>query len=378
MAAFNQHIQIWEKDNIVSGFEPENQLEEPFVNYSFPTKVSLANFLREIENTNTSVLVRSNREVNELSAFCEENKIYYTSEQDGDFYRTTVVREFYQLLKRFTHPNVWNNRYLLHLSSYGERSLTVAKVLSEFDSDKMYIRQLLADKDQVLKSFEKQFRENPVFEVLQEVIRTIDPAKVYAERFIAEKSAAEKDDTYFINQARILRKEYQLNLDHLIYLLKEEFKATVPTLSNLLYTLELKMNTDKSVTKLSVNEPGIARLSIMTVHKAKGLEFDYVFLPHTDRSFNSYSKVDVVINQDSIGYKAFISKGRIYKNDIYQSLRSDEIIEEAGEETRLLYVALTRAKKGVYVDAPAYSHSKTARNWGDLIAKGFESTAAAH
>ncbi|TMN23222.1 UvrD-helicase domain-containing protein [Lentibacillus cibarius] len=362
------------KDYLIDGFEPEKQLDKPVVNQTFQTNASLINYLRKVENTDTAVLVRSNREVNELSALCEENNIFYTADRDGDFYRTIAVREFYQLLKRFTHPKVWNNRYMLHLSSYGERSLPVADVLSGFNADKMYIRQLLTDKDQLLEPFEEQFKNKPVFEVLQEIVQTINPAKVYAERFISDKSVTgtEKDAKYYLEQARTLSHEYQLNLDHLIYLLKEESRGTVPTLSKLLNILSLKMTTDKSITKLTSTEPGNARLSIMTVHKAKGLDFDYVFLPYTERSFNSYSKTDVVTSGNAIGYKTFISKGKTYKNDVYKSLRTDEIFEEAGEETRLLYVALTRAKKGVYLDAPDYSHSQTATRWGDLIAKGLE------
>ncbi|WP_174612911.1 UvrD-helicase domain-containing protein [Virgibacillus ihumii] len=365
-----------EKDYLLSGFESKNQLDIPLVKHSFPTKVSLINFLREIESTNTAVLVRSNREVNELSSFCEENKIYFTSDQDGDFYRINVVREFYQLIKRFTHPNVWSNRYLLHLSSYGERDLEIANIVSEFDSDRMYIKQLLENKDWTLNQFANQFQEEPVFEVLQKIIRAINPAKVYAERFIAEKPINSFRNEVYISQAKTLRDEYQLNLDHLIYLLKEEFKGTIPSLGKILRVLELKMNTDKTVTKLTTSGPDSARLSIMTVHKAKGLEFDYVFLPYTDRGFKSYLKTDVVINQKSIGYRAFILKGKIFKNDIYNLLRHEEIVEEVGEETRLLYVALTRAKKGVYFKAPENSHSVTAKKWGDLIAKGLESTTA--
>lgn len=107
----------------------------------------------------------------------------------------------------------------------------------------------------------------------------------------------------------------------------------------------------------------------MTVHKAKGLEFEQVFLPFTDQKFHSSSIADVILNGEKIGYHVSLGKGRKYQNDIYQTQRKLEQIEEIGEEARLLYVALTRAKKRVYVDAPNVSNNQNVRNWGDLIAK---------
>ncbi len=72
---------------------------------------------------------------------------------------------------------------------------------------------------------------------------------------------------------------------------------------------------------------------IMTVHSAKGLEFDYVFLPYlVARSFPSDQRRDPIeIPEDLI--KEVLPKGDFHIQ----------------EERRLFYVALTRAKKGIFL-----------------------------
>ncbi|MEA2056932.1 MAG: ATP-dependent helicase [Patescibacteria group bacterium] len=74
------------------------------------------------------------------------------------------------------------------------------------------------------------------------------------------------------------------------------------------------------------------RVSLLTMHAAKGLEFDWVYL---------------------IGFE----EGQIpfIKNDGFKRLSEKDLIEE---EKRLLYVAMTRAKKGLFLLKPAYRWKK--------------------
>ncbi|KUK64028.1 MAG: hypothetical protein XD85_0655 [Parcubacteria bacterium 34_609] len=74
-------------------------------------------------------------------------------------------------------------------------------------------------------------------------------------------------------------------------------------------------------------------VKIMTVHSSKGLEFDYVFLPYlVARSFPSDQKSDPIeIPRDLV--KEVLPGGDFHIQ----------------EERRLFYVALTRAKKGLFL-----------------------------
>src|SRR5690625_701395 len=171
------------EDYLYPGLTREVNNETPIINKNFSTSVQLANFLKQLERTNTAVLVRSNREVNEISQLCDEHRIFYSADRDGDFYRSLPVREFYQLLLRFVHPTLWKNRYLLHLSSYGERTLTTDNILNDFTPNQKQINQLLKSKDEHLNKYEKQFSHRGVFAVFDDIIKEVNPGKVYTERF---------------------------------------------------------------------------------------------------------------------------------------------------------------------------------------------------
>lgn len=378
LMTFNELFSTWhskvrtfkysEQDYLLPGKEMEFSNEAAIKNVHFTTKIKFIEFIKSLEGTDTAILVRSNREVNELAMFCEQKKIFFTAEQDGDFYRSLPVREFYQLIIRFTHPMLWKNRYLLHLSSYGERTIKVGDVLEQFSSERLGLSGI-QEVDLRLSEYENQFNDKGVFEVLHEIIEEINPAKVYAERFLRDRYALyQEDEKNLFEQAEIKFKEYELNLIQLIYLLKKELKNTMPTLFNIEKLLRLKIQTDQTISRKTFDSTGKHRLSIMTVHKSKGLEFDHIFIPNTKRPFHHFTKSDVIIEDTLVGYRTFIQKGKVFKNNHYEQLTRLNKEENVGEEARLLYVALTRAKKKVYIDAPQSSNNHEVRQWGDLIA----------
>lgn len=92
-----------------------------------------------------------------------------------------------------------------------------------------------------------------------------------------------------------------------------------------------------------VDDGGVVKL--MTVHKAKGLEFDMVFLCHTN-----YQRVVTSerVMADTEG-GGFVVRYPAFSSDSWQHLKSCAEAKEAEEEKRALYVAMTRAKKGLFV-----------------------------
>ncbi|MDO4493656.1 MAG: UvrD-helicase domain-containing protein [Clostridia bacterium] len=89
---------------------------------------------------------------------------------------------------------------------------------------------------------------------------------------------------------------------------------------------------------------------IMTVHKSKGLEFPVVFLLDAAHKFNSDAgKKDVQIH-DAFGIGIKYAAGRKKRKSLcYRAVTEKTRLEELSEEMRVLYVALTRAKKRVIV-----------------------------
>lgn len=97
-------------------------------------------------------------------------------------------------------------------------------------------------------------------------------------------------------------------------------------------------------------------IQIMTVHKSKGLEFDHVFIPHLES--RSRALTSHVLNWAQLpqknGQQPFIIAPLTPPEDtapepIYQYLRNLEKNKQQLETTRLLYVAITRAKKHLYL-----------------------------
>ena len=98
-------------------------------------------------------------------------------------------------------------------------------------------------------------------------------------------------------------------------------------------------------------------IQIMTIHKAKGLEFDHVLLPGLSRSPKSPDKPLLRWQQniDQQGQSSLIMAplGAHDEDDdsIYRYLKQEAAIKARLEDTRVLYVAATRAVSRLYLFA---------------------------
>ncbi len=86
----------------------------------------------------------------------------------------------------------------------------------------------------------------------------------------------------------------------------------------------------------------------MTIHKSKGLEFPIVFVAGMGKNFNRMdSTAPMILNPNyGIGLKWCDANRRVKTDTLIRSAFSiDALRESMGEEQRILYVALTRAKE---------------------------------
>ncbi len=82
-------------------------------------------------------------------------------------------------------------------------------------------------------------------------------------------------------------------------------------------------------------------IKMTTIHRTKGLEFDYVFIPDCREGF-----MPVFAESDDPTY------------DKKQPQREPKAAEWIENERRLFYVGITRARKGVYIGAPEVESAK--------------------
>lgn len=100
------------------------------------------------------------------------------------------------------------------------------------------------------------------------------------------------------------------------------------------------------------NECGGDTVSVMTIHKSKGIEFKYVFLINTANEFNFESVYENVLFNKTFGvgieYYDLLNRTQIptIASSGIRLLERRKLVEE---QQRVLYVALTRAKERLYV-----------------------------
>ena len=104
--------------------------------------------------------------------------------------------------------------------------------------------------------------------------------------------------------------------------------------------------------------PGSARpgcVTIMTIHRSKGLEFPVVFVANTSHQFNQSDAIRPVLTHSRLGVGVMLRAGQTakrYKTLPYAALAQAIRTETLSEEMRVLYVALTRAQDALIVTIP--------------------------
>ena len=116
-------------------------------------------------------------------------------------------------------------------------------------------------------------------------------------------------------------------------------------------TAELLGRLEKQPVSFSVPD---ANIEIMTLHKAKGLQFDTVILPGMSRKTGINTKTvlgwEYVPDGDQDGLLiAPVERFGDESDPLYQFIRSIQKEQDLAETARLLYVAATRAKSRLYL-----------------------------
>lgn len=298
--------------------------------------------LSTINANDIAVLARNNRDLEPLLPVLDKEKIPYIVEADSNILEDIDVGKLITLLRFLNKPDSRDDLFIrvLLMDCFEVSPLDVFKIASLIREEKAKVWDILRD-DKKLESL------NP---------ENIDTIKKFVELFnnkdgfIKKANNARLDDVFVevLNKSgllsKILEKPHAQEILQRVARLYDEVKKQVGrdgsyNLKMFVEYLDLLEEHNVSLKKNTHVVPvGVVRL--MTVHKSKGLEFDYVFLLN---AYNSHW-----------GNK--VQRGARFNIPWeYLGKKMAEVIEdENSDERRLFYVALTRARKNVFI---TYSNS---------------------
>lgn len=162
-----------------------------------------------------------------------------------------------------------------------------------------------------------------------------------------------------------------LNLDEFYSLSLEYDKTENGGLKGFIFYIDKISQNPKNVTDLKGGATQSVR--IMTMHKSKGLEFPVVFVSGLAKSFSAEElKGNILINADiGIGADVMARDNRASFGTLARSAVKCKIINDTiGEEMRLLYVALTRARDKLFITAECSNTDKNFSIWDSVNKSG--------
>lgn len=315
------------------------------------------------------ILNRRNSEVKQIVQWCQESKIPCVAQIDGGFYQEPAVLDVYHLLAALLYPEDSARRYNYLMTSYSAKMPCLSDISDCCGNEKalrIYL-QGLSDLNH-WNEIQKQMSIRPFFQLMREIIEREKPAHRYYLRkrykLIQENNFNEHDADI---QASYERDVYNLNLNKLMQIFYDTFKSEYSSFWNAYKLLKLWCSTNNqedSVYPEAKDKKNAPTIQVMTIHKAKGLEFDTVILPHLNKRFlhDWTSDKDLVKKGMMTDFNITDKNGKLslgfflhgphYKkgfyNDNYIRNKAAESNATFRDEARILYVGLTRAKRYLY------------------------------
>lgn len=282
----------------------------------------------------TCILARNNATLQEMAEFLAEKNIPYIIETNLDIFSHKTALPIVKLMKYF----VYNNKFYLAEFLRDDIILISDKHLKEFlifkneDENINKIENFRFSDKELNKFFEKIIEFKNKYQ--ENIFENIDLIPEMIKEFgILNRYTSESDIQNIYNFIAVSKKFANIR----------EFLNEITENSTDSEYKQSSMETENAVT-------------LMTVHKSKGLGFDSVFYIHKETSSKSDSGVQFNISM-SKDYKSvenyIIIDGKFEKIlghlDGHFDYWQDKKLKRAEEEINNLYVALTRSKLNLFI-----------------------------
>lgn len=321
------------------------------------------------DKSQIAILVRRNKDANVIRKVCEEAGVPCFV-KTGDLYRTTAAWDLQALLNALTYPSDPVARSNLMASSFmGPEHQLSWRELLECDGDH---DRLISLQDQKLAGspwsrWLREARLMPALALLRAIISAAKPAReFFRRRLMAGLGSVPESQAIKIAEAEA--RLYQGNLERILELLRKQFSPEISSLHTLRDYLEDRRAKHREEPQV-VDGSGRTSVICMTVHQAKGLEFDTVIIPARFSFALEHHQSRLLLQKQNVRWRAgwrIKFRDQVHWNDIYDDLKREELSETYMEEARLLYVAFTRAKRRLWVVASGAKH----QSWREIVEAG--------
>lgn len=278
-----------------------------------------------------AILVRSNWQVDKLVDAAKKKGFHIDTKTGGDLFQLPSTIDLYKLVCALV-----NSSNPLNLVSFIESNYTDLK-LDYHLYHGLEFADVLCDLRRILDLFFM----NKMEMTWQQII-----AMAYAEpALVVLKHLYDALEPWKnLGDSNHSQRHYMANYDYLLERIIKYARADSLTLSQIAEYLRINIVTGKK--QLSRNDSldnGGIKMICTTVHKSKGLEYGTVILPYTDEEIDNIRRIKIDANymQSGLAYTVQFDNKIRETNSHYRF--DDEITEQISEESRILYVALTRA-----------------------------------
>ncbi len=274
-----------------------------------------------------AVIVRTNREVEQFAEAIRKKGLYVMASADGDILSHPITKGVKDLIQatssvvsddvifRILHAPYWGISSDDLIKVFGKQSYDTS--LTAIISNKSILKSIgVSDIDSILSVLN-------LLDSAREKLFTLAPHRVL--EYILNESGFLKYviESEPLEGSRVVRRLYD-EVEEMVLRNKISTLVEVNEMLSTRVAYGLPLNAPYIVT----NEQAV---QVMTAHKSKGLEFDYVYLPHVvDSGWGG--------RRNSVYFDIPITK----------HISTDEL-DSLDDERRLLYVAMTRAKKNLYL-----------------------------
>ena len=322
---------VWTENEVGDKIEINQTITDSEEGRFVASSIFEAKYNQQLRNDEFAVLYRTNAQSRSIEDALRRKNIPFQIFGGLSFYQRKEIKDVLAYLRLIVNPS--DEESLKRIINYpargigqttleriqifsNENNLTTFDVIDDIKNSDLNInngtKQKLFDFVTMIKSFQITNENLNAFEILNEVLKRVGVINLLKNEGTPESISRIENIEELINAVKDFIEG------------QKDIVDSTSSLSEFLEDVALISDLDKDIEK---SEP---KVSLMTIHLAKGLEFSNVYI---------------------VGLE----------EDLFPSALSSTTRSDLEEERRLFYVALTRAKKKIIL-----SYSKTRYRWGKL------------